>query len=109
MRGRKRAHAIEDAAGVHAHRPVPVLVAGTGQAANDRDTRVIDQYVDLAEYLNGLGGRLFHRGPIGDIHIDGMHAIGGTLQQLHGLIQVGAGAVGDDHLHAGVREGAGNP
>jgi hypothetical protein len=64
--------------------------------------------VHFLEHVDGLGRSLLHARTIRHVQLDGVHAIARLLEVFHRLVEMGLGAIGNDDLHARVRERAGH-
>ncbi len=102
----ERVHGVEHAVQVHAHAPIPIVVAGLADAADHGDPGIRDDGVHFAEVLHHIVGRLVERCAVGHVHTHGVDAIARLLELFHRFVEIGFGAIGDRHFHAGVGEGA---
>ena len=97
----------ERAAHVHRHDAIPHRDVDLGEVLlleRGIDRRVVDQDVDLAEPLHGLGDQRLHLALVADVE---GHAGGGVAAVLGGELggeRAAVGNVGDHHLGAFGRE-----
>ncbi len=103
------ANAVEHAGRIDAHSPVPIVVCRRAQPAEYTDARVVDDHVHLLEDTDGFLRRLLHPGPVGHVHIDGVHSVTCLLQVLHRFVEMRLSSIRDHDLHAGIGEGARDP
>jgi hypothetical protein len=113
MRGRKVCKPLMTPPRLTARGEIP---AGVGDALAlegtlDADSGVVHQHVHAAEDPLGLIGRSRHAGAIRDLEAHGMHLRGlpAALEETQRGAAMVLPQIRDDHLHAGIRKGAGDP
>jgi hypothetical protein len=71
----ERLHAIDDAAEIHGHAEVPVVVSRFLERAFEADAGIVDDDVQVAEDALGLIRCRSHGGTVGHVQLDRMHAL----------------------------------
>jgi hypothetical protein len=99
--------AVDGAAQVDAHHPVPVGEGRKFRRADDGDAGIVAKHVDLAE--TGLGSVRGARiiGAVGDIELQRQHALGSAELSLRGFQMIAAN-ICDDDVHSRTQQRLGD-
>ncbi len=100
IRGIEGFDAVDDAAQIDAHHPVPVLVLGLVDGRVAADPGIVADDVDLAEDALGLVGGAGEGLAVGHVELDEMVRQVGALQHRRRLVEMVLADIRHHHFHA---------
>eukprot|EP01137_Pigoraptor_chileana_P006812 Opistho-2@51562 len=96
--------AVDDALQIDVQLPIPVIISGVLERAEDRHARRVEQQLDRPQLsLHRVGGALIGI-PVGDIQFHRHHIMATPLEPGHRLVQMVLPDVDDRDLAAGLRK-----
>jgi hypothetical protein len=108
--GQERLESIDDSPEIYRQPEVPVLVGDSLERTLNPNARIVNQHMEFAEHALGLFGGGRHRGAVGNVEPDCMHALEMAALAETGqcLVDVVLTQVGEYDLHSGCDERPGD-